>query len=51
MLKIFRDMPDRNVSSLHVVYHKAAELFSKLEAVRPAPPLRPGARPRHWHWR
>ena len=30
-LKIFRDMPDRNVSSLLVVYERATELFAKLE--------------------
>lgn len=35
VLKIFRDMPDRNVSSLVVVYQKAAELFTKLEALLP----------------
>ena len=33
VLKIFRDMPDRNVSSLHVVYENASELFAKLEAL------------------
>ena len=33
VLKIFRDMPDRNVHSLTVVYQKASELFSKLEQV------------------
>lgn len=33
VLKVFRDMPDRNVSSLLVVYERAAELFAKLEAV------------------
>jgi dynein heavy chain 2 len=31
--KIFRDMQDRNVESLLVVYQKAGELFNKLEAV------------------
>ena len=31
--KVFRDMPDRNVESLLVVYEKAAELFGKLEKV------------------
>ena len=29
--KVFRDMPDRNVDSLLVVYQKAGELFAKLE--------------------
>ena len=33
VLKIFRDMPDRNLRSLQVVYRKASELFQKLEAV------------------
>ena len=33
VLKIFRDMPDRNLKSLQVVYQKASELFQKLEAV------------------
>ena len=30
--KVFRDMPDRNVESLLVVYQKASELFAKLES-------------------
>ena len=33
MLKIFRDMPDRCLASLQVVYQKASELFQKLEAL------------------
>ena len=32
VLKIFRDMPDRCLASLQVVYQKASELFQKLEA-------------------
>ena len=31
--KVFRDMPDRNVDSLLIVYQKAGELFAKLEKV------------------
>ena len=33
VLKIFRDMPERNAESLLVVYKKAAELFAKVEKV------------------
>ena len=33
VLKIFRDMPDNCLSSLQVVYERAAELFTKLEAL------------------
>ena len=33
VLKIFRDMPERNHASLMLVYRRAAELFSKVEAL------------------
>ena len=33
VLKIFRDMPDRCLRSLQVVYEKASELFQKIEAL------------------
>ena len=33
VLKIFRDMPDRCLTSLQVVYMKAGQLFTKLEAL------------------
>ena len=40
VLKVFRDLPDRNLSSLRVVYDRASELFLKLEGVV--------AKYRHW---